>query len=116
VSVRVDYDERQWAVYERGRRLSPERAALWTCVLARYVDSNHHPTILDLGSGTGAYSQLLAEAFDASVIGVEPSARMRRVAEREHADPRVRYLDGAAERIPLPDDSCDRSVFAATGV
>jgi ubiquinone/menaquinone biosynthesis C-methylase UbiE len=108
----VDYDERQWAVYEQGRGLSPERAGLWTRVLAHYIDSADRPTILDLGSGTGAYSELLAESFDASVIGVEPSPRMRRVAEREHPHPRVRYLDGAAERIPLPDDSCDAALLS----
>jgi ubiquinone/menaquinone biosynthesis C-methylase UbiE len=108
----VDYDERQWSVYERGRGLSRERARLWTRVLARYIDSADRLTILDLGSGTGAYSQLMADSFDASVIGVEPSERMRWVAEREHSHPRVRYLDGAAERIPLPDDSCDAALLS----
>jgi ubiquinone/menaquinone biosynthesis C-methylase UbiE len=112
VSGWVDYDERQWAVYEEGRGLSPERAGLWTRVLARYIDSTDRPTILDLGSGTGAYSELLAESFDASVIGVEPSARMRWVAERKHSHPHVRYLEGAAERIPLPDDSCDAALLS----
>jgi ubiquinone/menaquinone biosynthesis C-methylase UbiE len=112
VSVRVDYDERQWAVYEEGRGLSPEREGLWTRVLAQYIDRASRPTILDLGSGTGAYSELLAESFDASVIGVEPSARMRGVADCEHSHPRVHYLDGAAERIPLPDDSCDAAFLS----
>jgi ubiquinone/menaquinone biosynthesis C-methylase UbiE len=99
-------------VYEQGRGLSPGRAGLWTRVLARYIDGAERPTILDLGSGTGAYSELLAESFDARVIGVEPSGRMREVAERAHAHPRVRYLDGAAERIPLPDDSCDAALLS----
>jgi ubiquinone/menaquinone biosynthesis C-methylase UbiE len=112
MSGRVDYDERQWAVYEQGRQLSPERADLWTRVFARYIDRTTRPTILDLGSGTGLYSELLAESFAGSVIGVEPSERMREVAEREHTHPRVRYLAGAAEHIPLPDDWCDAALLS----
>jgi ubiquinone/menaquinone biosynthesis C-methylase UbiE len=112
MSGRVDYDERQWAVYEQGRRLSSERKDLWIRVFARYIDRSTRPTILDLGSGTGLYSELLAESFAASVVGVEPSDRMRAVAEREHHHARVRYLTGAAEQIPLPDDSCDAALLS----
>ena len=109
---RVNYDDHQWAVYEQGRRLSPERTDLWTRVFARYIDSATRPTILDLGSGTGLYSELLAESLAATVIGVEPSERMREVAEREHSHPRVRYVAGAAEQIPLPDDACDAALLS----
>jgi ubiquinone/menaquinone biosynthesis C-methylase UbiE len=112
VAGRVDYDERQWMVYEQGRQLSPERADLWTRVFARYLDRTTRPTVLDLGSGTGLYSELLAESFAATVIGVEPSERMRKVAEREHSHPSVRYLAGAAEQIPLPDGSCDAALLS----
>jgi ubiquinone/menaquinone biosynthesis C-methylase UbiE len=112
VVVRVDYDDRQWAVYEKGRGLSRERTRLWSRVLARYIDRTAGPSLLDLGSGTGAYSELLAEAFNARVIGVEPSPRMREVAEREHSHPHVRYIDGTAERIPLPDGSCDAALLS----
>jgi ubiquinone/menaquinone biosynthesis C-methylase UbiE len=58
------------------------------------------------------YSELLAEAFDADVVGVDPSIRMREVAQREHAHPRVRYVEGNAERIPLGDASCDVSLLS----
>ena len=37
---------------------------------------------------------------------------MREVAEREHAHPRVRYVEGSAERIPLPDASCDAAFLS----
>jgi ubiquinone/menaquinone biosynthesis C-methylase UbiE len=109
---RIDYDDRQWSVYERARGLSPERARLWSGVLGNYLDRSVQPTVLDLGCGTGAYSELLAEAFDASVTGVEPSQRMRAEAERLHPHPRVRYQDGSGERIPLPDESCDAALLS----
>lgn len=112
MSERVDYDERLWSVYERARGLSPERVRLWSRVLGRYLDRGARPTVLDLGCGTGAYSELLAKAFNASVIGLEPSARMREQAERLHSHPRIRYLDGSGERIPLPDESCDAALLS----
>ena len=107
---RVDYDDRQHAVYSRGRAMTPAIRRLWTDVLGRYVERGAE--VLDLGCGTGSFSVLLAEAFGAAVTGVEPSARMRAVAEHENAHPRVRYLDGAAERIPLPDGSCDTALLS----
>jgi ubiquinone/menaquinone biosynthesis C-methylase UbiE len=60
----------------------------------------------------GTWTELLAEQFDAYVTGVEPSVRMREIAEREHAHPRVEYVDGSAEGIPLPDASCDTALLS----
>ncbi len=41
------------------------------------------------------------------MFGVEPSSRMRAVARASARHERVTYLAGAADRIPLPDDSVD---------
>jgi ubiquinone/menaquinone biosynthesis C-methylase UbiE len=112
VRTSVDYDQHQYQVYAEGRALSPARAELWSRVYAKYLDRAARLTVLDLGCGTGMYSQLLAEALDADVVGVEPSVRMREVAEREHAHPRVRYLAGSAEEIPLPGASCDAALLS----
>jgi ubiquinone/menaquinone biosynthesis C-methylase UbiE len=112
VGCGVDYDDFQWRVYERGRALSPEREELWAGVFGRYLGGCAGATLLDLGSGTGIYSELLAETFGANVVGVEPSARMRTVAKRRHAHPRVRYVEGTAERIPLADGSCDAALLS----
>jgi predicted RNA methylase len=90
VEHRVDYEERQHVVYSQGRDLTPEIARLWLEVLARYVDSAKQHAIVDVGSGTGMYSRLLADSFAATVVGVEPSARMREIAKRDNAHPRVR--------------------------
>jgi ubiquinone/menaquinone biosynthesis C-methylase UbiE len=85
---------------------------LWREVLGRYIDPADCPTILDLGAGTGAYSEFLGEAFEATVLAVEPSERMRQVAQREHAHPRVTYLAGRAEVIPLEPASCDAALLS----
>src|SRR2546421_4461539 len=93
--ISIDYDERQHAVYNAGRSISPARARLWTEVFRRYIEPG--TTVLDLGCGTGAYAELIADVLDAEVIAVDPSARMLAVAEREHPHPRIRYLRGAGE-------------------
>lgn len=110
--MHVDYDRCQHAVYSRGRAPSRAVLELWTAVLARYIPTAGRPVLLDLGSGVGTWSQLMATAFEATVWGVEPSGRMREVAAREHAHPRVRYVDGSGESIPLPDGSCDAALLS----
>ena len=105
--MHVDYDRRQHEVYAEGRRPSRAVLELWTAVLARYIPTRGGPVVVDVGSGVGTWAELIAVAFDVTVWGVEPSLRMRAVAEREHSHPRVTYVAGRAEQIPLPDASCD---------
>jgi ubiquinone/menaquinone biosynthesis C-methylase UbiE len=110
--MHVDYDRCQHAVYAHGRAPSRAVLELWTAVLARYIPTAGGPVLLDLGSGVGTWAELMATAFEATVWGVEPSRRMRAVAAREHAHPRVRYVEGAGEGIPLPDGSCDAALLS----
>jgi ubiquinone/menaquinone biosynthesis C-methylase UbiE len=110
--MNVDYDRRQHEVYAEGRAPSRAVLELWTAVLARYIPTRGNPVLLDVGAGVGTWSELMATAFEATVWGVEPSKRMRAVAEREHPHPRVTYVDGSAEQIPLPDASCDAALLS----
>lgn len=104
---RIDYDKALYRTYDRGRAHSPESYRLWMKAIARYVPRKSGPVVLDLGSGTGRFSPQLAEYFDARVVGVEPSDKMRAVAEESNAHPMVRYVKGAAENIPLGEAECD---------
>jgi SAM-dependent methyltransferase len=63
--------------------------------------------VLDLGCGTGFH--LPRWAYDArSVTGVEPHAALAAIARRRSSRiGNVRVLQGAAQRIPLPDASVD---------
>lgn len=65
--------------------------------------------VVDIGCGPGVAVRRAAGRGAASVVGVDPAAVMLRVARpltsvRPHAR-QVCYLEGAAEALPLPDDS-----------
>lgn len=104
---KVDYDEHQHLVYAQARALSAATLASWMRVFAGHAPPGRPLTVLDLGSGTGRFTPALAETFGGPVFGVEPSARMRAVAEESAPHPGVSYLAGAAETIPLAAGSCD---------
>jgi SAM-dependent methyltransferase len=102
----VDY-ERQAPAFDRGRSLSADATETWRAVAERWFGPLSPERVLDLGSGTGRLSPLLAEWLGCQVTGVEPSDGMREVAERDNAHPAVTYLAGNAGGIPLEDSSCD---------
>ncbi len=98
--TRVDYDQRLYRAYRAGRTLSVDTGRLWMEAIVGHLGVVRPDlTILDLGAGTGRFSTMLADAFEARVVGVEPSAKMRAEAERGGAHPRVVYRDGAADAI-----------------
>jgi ubiquinone/menaquinone biosynthesis C-methylase UbiE len=111
--MRVDYDRRLHRAYRAGRNLSANTGRLWMDAIAGYVGrARRDLTILDLGAGTGRFSVLLADAFDARVVAVEPSAKMRADAERGSAHPRVAYQDGGAGAIPAADGAFDFALLS----
>ena len=63
--------------------------------------------VLDVGSGPGLFLEAAA-ARGATAVGVDPSARMRRLALRRVPDglrPRITVVEGSAEHLPLEDGS-----------
>ncbi|MEU3986071.1 methyltransferase domain-containing protein [Streptomyces sp. NPDC026672] len=64
---------------------------------------------LDVGSGTGSQTRVLAEAVgpDGSALGLEPNPALRGVAEERARGGRALFADGDALALPLPDASVD---------
>jgi SAM-dependent methyltransferase len=107
----MDYDKTEIAAtYDRARGLAPERVRLWRDLLAAHVDQSAVSLVLDLGCGTGRFSELLAEHFGVLVIGVDPSRSMLDQARRKLATGSVVYQQGSAEALPL-QDGCTDLVF-----
>ncbi|MCG8619941.1 MAG: GNAT family N-acetyltransferase [Desulfobacterales bacterium] len=69
--------------------------------------------ILDLGSGPGVTSMILARHFpDSRIHGVEPEDKLRHLAEERAAEQcpgRCTFHQGTAQAIPLPDNHVDFS-------
>jgi ubiquinone/menaquinone biosynthesis C-methylase UbiE len=93
--------------YDRGRYHGPEVLNLWMQTLEAHLKSIKITRILDLGCGTGRFSEALAIHFMANVVAVDPSAKMLARAHEKQCDSRVRYQQGSAEAISLPSRSVD---------
>ena len=102
----VDYDQVA-AVYDRDRAVPLAAMEPWRTALAAYLPPASGLPVLDLGAGTGLFSAAIAQWFGAEVVAVEPSEGMRRQARTRRAHPRVAYVGGLGERLPLRDGCCD---------
>jgi len=102
--ARIDY-EVVAPDYVAGRGLEADGLEGWRDAVTPYLAELKLP-LVDIGSGAGQFAPLFAEWFGVEVAGVEPSGGMRAEAERTNAHPRVRYVAGDAEHLPLGDESC----------
>ncbi|MFC4158887.1 class I SAM-dependent methyltransferase [Chitinimonas lacunae] len=92
--------------YESGRPEYPGELQSW---LSDALAIGAGTTVLDLGAGTGKFSQRLVRT-GAAVVAVEPVAAMR---ERLAAKlPTVTALPGTAERMPVETGSADVVICA----
>jgi ubiquinone/menaquinone biosynthesis C-methylase UbiE len=101
----INYDSSNLpAIYSDARQLPKETMNLWLKSIQKIVTAPIE-TILDLGCGEGRFSIPLATEFNATVYGIDPSQKMLSLArKRDHAIPRVKYVQGCGEQIPLDDN------------
>jgi ubiquinone/menaquinone biosynthesis C-methylase UbiE len=103
----VDYDKtRIAATYDAARGYRPEVLRQWLDLVAAHAPSAP-ALIVDLGCGTGRFTQPLAQRFDAKVVGIDPSERMLAVARAKQDRAHVEFRQASAEKLPLQDGSVD---------
>lgn len=102
----VDYDQLA-AVYDQDRSVPLEALEPWRAALAAYLPPASRLPVLDLGAGTGLFSVAMAKWFDTVVIALEPSEGMRNQARTIRGHPRIAYVGGLGEQLPLRDGCCD---------
>jgi ubiquinone/menaquinone biosynthesis C-methylase UbiE len=106
----IDYDREQHQDYARGRALTERQLQTWIDAFAAVLPEPRPLTGLDVGSGTGRFAPALSQAFG-PVTGVEPSVRMREIAEQQSRHPGVQYLAGSAEEMPVPSADADYALM-----
>ncbi len=97
-----------WAaplVRRYGDRFTAEDAGEIAGWLRPAVSPGGH--VLDVGGGAGQLAMLLAEALDARVTVLDPTAEM---VAHVPASERITGVQGTAEAMPLPDDAFDAIV------
>ena len=77
--------------------------------LIRTLEIGERTDVVELGAGTGKFTELIVPT-GARIVAVEPVSAMRQALERNC--PTVTVLDGVAEEIPLPKASADAVVAA----
>jgi ubiquinone/menaquinone biosynthesis C-methylase UbiE len=106
----VDYDKELYQDYARGRALTEQQMQAWISAFAAQLPERRPLTGLDVGSGTGRFTPALGQAFGPAT-GVEPSFRMREIAQAQPVPDGVRYLAGSAEEIPMASASADYALM-----
>lgn len=104
----MNYDKTEIpTTYDKARALVPETLRLWQNLLSVYVDQAEMSLVIDLGCGTGRFSELLAAHFGVQVIGIDPSLKMLDQARRKPTMGNVAYWQGSAEALPLRNGCAD---------
>ena len=91
----TDYDKTEIPTgYDRARSHGPEVLDLWMNAIAAHLEGHAVTRILDLGCGTGRFSEALAAHFNADVIGLDASQKMLDLARKKQRDARVQSSRG----------------------
>jgi hypothetical protein len=96
----MDYDKTEIASsYDKARALAPQTVRLWQHLLSLHIDRAAISPVINLGCGTGRFSELLASHFGVQVIGTSrrggtSSPSSRRAALR----PGTRPMAGSTSR------------------
>jgi ubiquinone/menaquinone biosynthesis C-methylase UbiE len=104
----MDYDKSAISnVYDQARGLAPELLQRWLDLIARDASPAQGSLIVDVGCGTGRFSEPLAERFSARVLGVDPSEQMLDAARQKTSSDRVQFRRSTAESLPLTSATAD---------
>jgi SAM-dependent methyltransferase len=108
VIIAMNYDQSEIATtYDQARDLSSARRRRWRRLISAHVDRSGLTMAVDLGCGTGRFSEILAVELDARVIGLDPSAKMIDQARRKLAAGSIAFGRAAAHALPLPEGCVD---------
>jgi ubiquinone/menaquinone biosynthesis C-methylase UbiE len=82
--------------------------------VVRLLELHGEEDIVDLGSGTGFWSERLAERTSGTVYAVELQAEMQNLHAARNTHPNVRLVLAHVDELPLPPWSVDRALSIYT--
>ena len=104
----MDYDNTGIAaVYDSGRGYDPEILQQWLKLLSDHVPKDGISRIIDLGCGTGRFTEPLSVHFEAEVVGIDPSEKMLEQARRKNSGSPVRFKQVSGGKLPIETYSAD---------
>lgn len=107
-AVTMDYDKTNIAaVYDSARGYNPEILQQWLDLFSAYVPKDGVSRIVDLGCGTGRFSEPLSVHFEADVIGLDPSEKMLEETRKKVFRRGVDCKQASGETLPVEDSSTD---------
>jgi len=106
----MDYDKTAIAAtYDAARSYRSEVLQRWLDLVASFAPPKVE-LVLDIGCGTGRFTQPLADRFGTRVIGIDPSESMLEAARGKSTNDHVDFRQASAEHLPL-EDGCADLVF-----
>ena len=94
-----DYDQSDVSQrYDRARRLDGRMLGLWMQTITNRISPAGVVRILDVGCGTGRFTEPLARAYEATVVGVDPSHKMLLACPSGGT---ATYARARADQLPL---------------
>ncbi|MYS84813.1 class I SAM-dependent methyltransferase [Embleya scabrispora] len=109
---RVYDDARLAGVYQAGNEMPEASLRAWVELIGSFVPQPH-PTVLEVGAGTGMFCAAMARWCHASlVVGIDPSVAMLAQARRSNGHDAVRYVGGAAEAVPTRGSLFDLALLS----
>lgn len=93
-------------VFDKQRGLSSVKECLWKRVFAMHLGLKPSTRVLDVGCGTGRFAKLIADHFQCSVVGVDPSSAMLNQAKAKQVQS-LELVQGIGETLPFFDGVFD---------
>jgi ubiquinone/menaquinone biosynthesis C-methylase UbiE len=103
-----DYDNSGiHAVYNKSRNLPEETLNMWMSVIYENINIENIKSVIDLGCGTGRFTEALSHRFNCNVTGIDPSIKMLTVARETIVNPLIKFVKGDSGNITAENDSVD---------
>jgi len=104
----MDYDKTSVPdTYDSGREISAAAKYQQLEFFIENLQIEDVAEIIDLGCGTGRFSEALADAFEARVVGIDPSQKMLTLARSKSTRSNISFKLAHGEVVPLADNSAD---------